>query len=134
MIPMLKLTSTLTAAGLVAASLAVSTAVYAETADTNTKHRTQQHSTRVVPPPVGFVESRSQIDQLNRRSWLDPGSGPSEQSGNVGPAYVQSQTILNTIPASGYTERLGYRALPGPFDIPTDQGPLIEFWTPALLR
>ena len=128
---MRKTTLALTAAGFIAAALAASTSVNAETTDAKTKHRAPQHTTRVANPPVGFAEPRSQVERLNQRSWLDPGTSSSQQITGNGPAYVQAQTVLNTNPSSGYTERLGYRPLPGAFDIPSDLGPFIEFWTPG---
>lgn len=129
---MLKLASILTAAGFITAPLTLSTTADAQTGDTKTKHRIQQQTPSVVLPPVGIV-SRSQLDQLNQRSWLDPGTTSSQQS-PAGPAYMQSQTILNANPSSGWTHGVGFRELPGPFDIPDDRGPPVEFWTPAPLR
>jgi hypothetical protein len=130
---MLKLTSALTVTGFVAASLAASTTVYAKTADTKTKHRPQHHSIRVVPPPVGFVDSRSQV-KTSQRSWLDPGAVMPQNNGNggVGPHYVQTLTTLSQTPDQTYEgNQFGNETLPRRFEIPSDQGPLIDFWTPA---
>jgi hypothetical protein len=126
---MLKLTSALTVTGLAAALSAAPIMADAKTDDTKTKHRVH-HSAHVAPPPVGFVGSRSPRVETDQRSWLDPGVGPQENSGQ-GSHYVQSVTTLSLTPDQMYTGRFGNETLPRRFEIPTDEGPQIEFWTPA---
>jgi hypothetical protein len=120
---MLRFSSALLAAGLAAALLAPSAA------SAKTKHRVHHYAraTEYYHPSRVIYDTSRPILEVNRRSWLDP--GPVVPQGTE-QHYVQAQTILNTNPNSGYTERLGYRPLPGPFDIPGRQEPVVEFWTP----
>ncbi len=125
---MLKLTSALTATSLVVALLAAPAQANAKTADAKTKHRVH-HSAHVAPPPVGYEGSRSQVE-TDQRSWLDPGAAPSQNSGE-GSHYVQTLTTLSQTPDQTYDWRFGNETLPRRFEVPSDQGPLLEFWTPA---
>ena len=131
---MLRLTSALTAAVLVG-TLAASTAADAQTTDSRTKHRVHRQTTTHAAAPSGRAGARpmglarSGVD-ANERSFLDPGKVPLQR--NDGGAHcVQAVTSLSQIPNEAYTNRRGDETLPRPFEIPTDQGPLFEFWTPA---
>ncbi len=67
---------------------------------------------------------------MNQRSFLDPGPAP-QLNDRDGAHYVQAVTTLSRTPDQAFNSHFGNETLPRPFEIPTDQGPLVEFWTPA---
>jgi hypothetical protein len=116
---MLRFTPALIAAGFAAVALAMPA-----NATTKTKHRIYHH--RVV---AAYVDPRPPLE-VNRRSWLDPGTAVPQGSQE---RYVQANTSLNLTPDQMYTGQFGNETLPRRFEIPTGEReePLVEFWTPA---
>jgi hypothetical protein len=116
---MLRFTSALIAVGFAAAAWATPAAAK------TIKHRIHHRA----PVAAAYVDPRPPLE-VNRRSWLDPGTVAPQGSEE---RYVQANTVLSQTPDQMYTGRFGNETLPRRFEIPTGahEEPLVDFWTPA---